>query len=376
VGIVRFRSVAPRVHMMIRFSRVFLALILCGAFTEPVLAQSTPHVLDAPFTATVIANPVGQAPIKMMRIARASNGSTYRGPYDRDRKDGYVVIDDVPNHRRIEYRVVPPQFRDHSYRLTTKKFFTESVEQHRARLGCCIPDKDKVKGGRLYHYTPLGEKNDDGMILFGRRVEETLEDGTKRVSEYWDSDLGVEVSRTVDGPQPGRHESWIVTDIRREEPDPSLFQVPKEYLSDPLLEAKTIFIDNQTGITEVLDMTTGQLNSGVPRRHKPLTTVPEKNAADLTVIFTKISDTELEATNQAVKILNRTPASGIKMQIYLRGSSEPEFVTAAGSSGSAKGDVYAAQLCVNGLQNLMENARVGQWPPADASKRKDSLTHH
>jgi len=362
--------------MVIRFPRIFLALIFCGAFAELALAQSTAHVLDAPFIATVTSNPLGPAPIKRMRIARASNGSTYLGPYERDGRDGTVLIEDVPNRRRIEYRVPRPEFRDHTYRLTTENFFTESVEEHRARLGCCIPDKDKLKGGRLYHYTQLGEKTGDGMVLFGRRVEETLDDGTKRVSEYWDSDLGIQVSRTVDGPQPGRHESWVVTDIRREEPDPSLFQVPKEYLSDPLLEVNTIFLDNQTGVAEVLDMATTQLSSWKwPPAHKPLMIVQDKSAADLTATFTRITDTELQASRQMIKTSKPVPVSGIKMKINLRGSSEVEFENAAGSSGTAKGDGFAAQTCVTALWNLVANARVGQWPPATPDT-KDSLTSH
>jgi hypothetical protein len=361
--------------MVTRFPRILLALILCGAFKESASAQTTAPILDAPFTATLTYNRLEQPPIKM-RIARASNGSTYRGPYQHDGKYGTAFIADVPNHRRIQYRVGPQEFRDHTYQLTVENFSTESLEEHRARLGCCIPGKDKVEGGRLYHYTPLGEKNDDGLILFGRRVEETLDNGTKRVSEYWDSNLGIEVSRTVDGPQPGRHESWVVTDIRREEPDPSLFQVPKEYLSDPLLEVTTIFIDNQTGVPEVLEMATTQLNSWKwPPAHKPLTIVQDKSSADLAATFTKITDTELQASYQGIKLSKPTPVSGVKMQIQLRGSSEIEFENAAGSSGTAKGDGSAAQTCVTALWNLVANARVGQWP-SDTSSPKDSLTNH
>ena len=100
--------------MMIRFCRIFLTLDLCVAFKEPGLAQTTEHVLDAPFTATVTSDSLGQAPIKRMRIARASNGSTYRGPYERDGKYRGVSIEDVPNHRRIEYMVGPPEFRNHT----------------------------------------------------------------------------------------------------------------------------------------------------------------------------------------------------------------------------------------------------------------------
>jgi hypothetical protein len=365
--------------MTIRFPRIFLALVLCGVFIDPAVAQTAANILDAPFTATLRYYQAGQPPVTM-RIARASNGSSYRGPYEHDAKFGQVFIEDVPNHRRIEYSVPPPNIRNHTYRLTTRSFFPESIEEHRERLRRSQQHfaeyPDDVKAGRPYHHIPLGERSGDGMTLFGVRAEETLADGTKRISEHWDSDLGITMSRTSTGPQEGKQASWVVTDVRREEPDPSLFQIPKEYLSDPLLEVNTIFIDNQTGVPEVLDMATTQLNSWKwPPAHKPLAIVRERNAADLAAIFTKISVADLEASHQAITE-STTPTSGIKIQVYLRGSPAPEFENAMGSSGTAKGDGRAAQMCVTALWNLVANAHVGERPPPGASKPTDSVTNH
>jgi hypothetical protein len=363
--------------MTIRFSEIFLALVLCGVFVEPAVAQTAAHVLDAPFTATLT---YGQA--SPMRIARASNGSTYRGAYEHDGKFGQVFIEDVPNHRRIEYSVPPPNIRNHTYRLTAQSFSTESIEEHRERLGRSqqhfADDPDDVKAGRQYHHIPLGERSGDGMTLFGVRVEETFADGTKRISEHWDSDLGVTISRTSTGPQEGKQASWVVTDIRREEPDPSLFEIPKEYLADPLLDVNTIFIDNQTGVPEVLDKASAQFDSWKwPPIRKPLTIVNEKRAADLTATFTKVSVAELQGGPQAVvRTPSPTPASGIKMRIHLRGSSEAEFETAAGSSGTVKGDGFAAIECVTALWNLVANTHVGEWPPPGGPRSNDSLMNH
>ena len=190
-----------------------------------------------------------------------------------------------------------------------------------------------------------------------------------------DTELGIRVSNSSAGPTQGGKDSWVVSDVRREEPDPSLFQIPKEYLSDPFLDARTVFIDNQTGISEV-GRVSAQFGRDLPRV-KPLTVVEEKSAADLTAIFTKVSVEELEASPQAVHM---TPspvwASGVKMRIYLRGSSEAAFETAAGSSDTAKGDWFAAVECVTALWNRVANTHVGQWPPPEATKSKELAASH
>jgi hypothetical protein len=363
--------------MAIRFSEAFLALILSGPFIEPAVAQNTEHILDAPFTATLTYSKTGQAPL-VMRIARASNGSTYRGAPIHDGNSGPFAIEDVPNHRRLEFSDPGLWENNHTYRLSKQDFRTPSADQYREFLRRgqqhLTDDPDDVKAGRRYHHISLGERSGDGMSLLGVRTEITFDDGTKRIEEHWDSDLGITISRTSEGPKEGEQSSWVVTDIRREEPDPNLFQIPKEYLSDPFQVARTVFIDDQTGIPEVLERVTAQFNTWKwPPTQKPLTIVQQKNAADFTATFTKISVAELEAGFQGTRITTPgwVPASGIKMQIHLRGSSELAFDNAVGSSGTAKGDGSAANTCVSDLWTRVLNTRVGEWPSGTA-KPKDS----
>jgi hypothetical protein len=82
-----------------------------------------------------------------------------------------------------------------------------------------------------------------------------------------------------------------------------------------LLEANTIFIDNQTGVPEVLDMATTQLNSSKwPLTHKPVTIVQDKSAADLMATFTKIYGYRTAGQPSDDWDTGQTPASGIKMR--------------------------------------------------------------
>jgi hypothetical protein len=329
-SVVRFRSIKTEVHMTIRFPRILLSLFLCGAFIKPVSAQVMANIVDAPFTATLTYNHAGQAPL-IMPIARASDGSTYRGAPINDGNSGPFIIEDVPNHRRIQFSAYPPITYTHTYRLTTQSFVTESIEQHRERLRRC-----------------------------------------KGSEQDWDTELGIRVSNASAG---AGQQDWVVSDVRREEPDPRLFQIPEEYLSDPLLDARTVFVENQTGISEV-DKVSAQFSRDLPRV-KPLAVVEEKSAADLTAVFTKVSVDELKASPQAVRM---TPspvwASGIKMRIYLRGSSEPAFETAAGSPGTVKGDWFGAVECVTALWNRVANTHVGEWPPPEATKPKELAADH
>jgi hypothetical protein len=354
--------------MRISFRRILFALVVCAIFTVPGVSQNAQPLIDAPFTATITTYHAGQA-VSTALIARASNGSVY---YGSNGHDGPASIEDVPNQRRIEFLRFPPEVHDHTYRVSPYKVTAESVEQYRKGLRCAEEkwrdNPDKVKANRPYHYIPLGEKNSDGMMLVGVRVEETFPDGTKRISEHWDSDLGITTIRTSEGPQEGKQTSWIVSDIRREEPDPSLFQIPEEYLSDPLLDAKTVFIDNQTGMPEVGDKAADAFDrwKSFPRP-RYMKVVKEKSASDLTATFTKVWLNDLPI-DQADK------ATGIKLQIYQRGSSEPIFEQVKPSSGTTNSDTFATFDCVLALLNRIANARVGEWPPRKANDLRATAT--
>ena len=85
-----------------------------------------------------------------------------------------------------------------------------------------------------------------------------MQNGKKHAVEMWMSDI------TGNGLAPEGIRAWTVTDFRRVEPDPALFEIPAEYLPghDPLLIAKTVFVENETGDPEVKDASERDFNAG------------------------------------------------------------------------------------------------------------------
>jgi hypothetical protein len=356
--------------MNIQFPKILLALVLCGIFSRPAAAQQVENVVGAAFTATFSRTTPGQ-PKRTCRIARASNGSIYLGCSGANDRLSSVEISDVPNNRLISFFIPPSDTPDHTYRLSTPrdgKFKTVAAEDIRAQLhhaqGICSCDGQPSSS--------LGEKSNDGLTLFGFRTEQTYKDGSKRITEYWESDLGVVVSRKDMGPQAGEEHSYVVTNIRREEPDPSLFEIPKEYISDPLLEARTIYIENLTGVPEVIEgaMVGLDLWKKGPgaAEGKPLTFVNEKNAADLIVTFTRVpvvdTSSKVESSNEGAG------KPGIRMAVVPRDSSEPAYdVTVALEHNSVFGCREVAMQCISRLRNRLASTRVGLRPqPGSTTK--------
>jgi hypothetical protein len=345
--------------MTIQFPKILLTLILCGAFIGLASAQQIENVVGAPFTATFSRTTPGQ-PRRVCQMARASNGSIYLGCSGADGRLSGVEISDVPNHRRIAFFVPPPSVPNHTYTLSTPrqgKFTTVSADDVRQQLhwgqGVCREQPE----------ISLGERSSDGLKLFGFRSEKTYDDGTKRVTEYWESDLGIVVSRKDLGPQEGEEHSYVVTNIRREEPDPSLFQIPKEYISDPLLDAKTVYIENLTGAPEVLDGALGELDfwKRPPKMPyvRPLSVVSERNAADLTATFTR------------VPVVEGSSKPGIRLEVFPRDSSDPAYqVTLALERDSVDGHKLIAMRCFNALWNRLSSTRVGLRPQPGSSEPK------
>jgi hypothetical protein len=349
---------------MSRLSRILLTLAAVAAFRQSSSAQRCHivNVVGAPFTADVTNtySKAGKTRVTTTHVARASNGSVYCAGYDSEGKLTGVEFDDVPGNRRTVLFV--PRFptdHNHTYSLLTPEdgFSTPSIEDVRQKLRRNQQRyaKDPDRENDLYHShsIPLGEKSVDGMILFGLRVETTDEDGEKHAYETWESDLGLTMSYSILRPGELEETHSVLTNLRREEPDPSLFQIPKEYLSDPLLEAKTIFIDNQTGAPEILRGAVSQLDGWKKDRYvKPLAVVHERSAADLTATLARASVTDQGATT-----------SGVRLQIYLREAQAPIFEAAERSSGSESGDEFAAFRCMEGLRNTVANTHVGQRRP-------------
>ena len=79
--------------------------------------------------------------------------------------------------------------------------------------------------------TSLGEKNVDGMTVFGHHY---VREGARAMEgDEWESELGFIYSGRYELYGGRRTVTVTLTELKREEPDPSLFKVPKGYSTLP-----------------------------------------------------------------------------------------------------------------------------------------------
>jgi hypothetical protein len=257
----------------LKWSSMALALSLVSSRQS--FAQSVDHVIGAPFTATVSSTFTkdGKITQSTIQLARASNGSTYRATYLANGEVSSIEIEDIPNNRSISITLLAKSPLDHVYRLSKPirgKFMTDSVEainqqlKRTERFWVEHPDRPKPNG--QVHYVSLGEKNSEGMTLFGFHSERTYTDGRKCISEFWRSDLGFMLSSKTVCPGEDKQDSFILTNLRREEPDTNLFEIPTNSspMTDQQLDANTVsIIENQTGVRKSSALLPG-IEEGVP----------------------------------------------------------------------------------------------------------------
>ena len=312
------------------------AAALCLGLGSPLAAQQIVPFADAPFTATLSLTDNAGRTYPSEEYARASNGSTYVALKAKDGHTVRITIDDVPNNRQIELMPQPPSY---TYRLSPApkcRCAAYSVDSYRETLQRAQqgfidrPDRDKP-GGSHHHDVILGVRQQDGMTLFGHRDEITSQTGVKHVIEIWQSDLGLTYSNRRSGPDPGDIRISTITDLKRVEPDPKLFEIPAEYFPehDPLMSAKTVFIENETGDPEVKDVAENHFNSW---KHMPvppqlaqeaasqawrrITVVASKEKADIIAVFTNFERNDSDVA---------TIVPAIEMKIYTPNSEEPIF---------------------------------------------------
>ena len=339
------------------------ALILLSLSLGSQLAAQIVHIANAPFTATGKDTEDGGLTYLTIQLARASNGSTYRASTAKDGHTAQIHIEDVPNNRIIELSAQPPNYTYRFIEAPKRGLFADSIDSYRERLQrfqnsyIQNPDRDKLDGH--VHRVILGTKQENGMTLFGERAEFTLENGEKRTTEKWESDLGFDMSRITDWH--GRTRVWTVTDVERVEPDPTLFEIPKEYLphNDPLLEAKTVFVENRTGDAKVKDAVERAFNSwkrmtitAMNNSWKQISITDTRETADLIAVFTRTARTDLD--------------SGIEMRVYLPNSGEPLFTTRSNLAPPINlnlSDSYIATNCVDALWGRIANTRIGLIDP-------------
>jgi hypothetical protein len=324
------------------------------------LAAQIMHIANAPFTATVKYTTDGGLTYSTEQLARASNGSTYIASKAKDGHPVWIHIEDVPNNRIIELSAQPPSYTYRFVEAPKGGFWIDSIDSYRERLQrfqdswVQNPDRDEPPGGRV-HRIIFGTKQENGMTLFGETAEFTLENGEKRTEEKWESDLGLTVSRITDWH--GETRVRTVTDVERVEPNPILFEIPKEYLphNDPLLEAKTVFVENRTGDAKVKAAVERVFNNwkhmtitAMNNSWKQISVTDTREKADLIAVFTKTTKTDLDP--------------GIEMRVYLPNSGEPLFTTHSNLAPPINpnlSDSYIATNCVDALWGRIANTRIG-----------------
>ncbi len=342
-----------------------VSLLLCCALSKPLLAQLA-NITGAPFTATVTLSVSGE-PSSTEEIARASNGSTYDESKSRDGSFVHTFIVDIPNNRRIELTAFPPSY---TYRIQAgdRKIYTCTIEEYRATLQRAQgsfrdrPDRDKPNGSH-HHEVPLGVRQEDGMTLFGNRDEIILASGENRTVEAWQSDLGVAVTSADSG---DKHQTVrTLTNVRRVEPDPKLFEIPAEYLahSDPLLDGKKVFVDNETDVPEVADAAMRAFN-GAPPQHS-WGTVGSIEEADLVAEFVPVTR-------------NDDLDPPFEMKIHVPGSDDILFVSHPRRNPNYQIKSYLnyekslSGSCVADLWNRVANTHIGLVPnPVPVPKPTD-----
>jgi hypothetical protein len=341
----------------------FLAMaavpVLSVILGTQLVAQTIIRITDAPFTASMSHTRDGGKPYVSAYLARASNGSTYVAAMDSEGRKMHITIEDVPNNRTIQLTPQPPSY---TYTLTPApggKFRTDTIDRFRELLqglqNEAAKQPDWIDGyGARHHPIVPGVRKQDGMTLFGRLDHLTYADGKKVEEEYWRSDLGITLIDKVnlDSPTEGKgdHVS-TVTDLHLVEPDPKLFEISAEYFpeNDPLFNAKSVFIDNQTGEEEVTD---GAM--AILKDWKRMAVVTSREKADLIAVFSKTTRYDLGPA-----------VSTVEMNIYQPDSEHPIFTSRpvlrpdAAIIETTREDQRITRQCVLDLENRLDNTRIG-----------------
>jgi len=205
------------------FATMFL--LVSALFAE---AQGVMTVTGAPFmgTWTGTTERAGKIETNKTVAARMSDGSVYRAIY----KDGlldFIEIDDVLHEKRIEIR---PQQKMYTEKAAPHdKWTTRTAEQQHSILERWniaytrqATNQDKVA-------TPLGVKIVDGMTVYGHHFVRTRDNMVTMVGDDWQSDLGFTYSEHVEEPREKKIVTSILAEMKRGEPDASLFTVPAGY---------------------------------------------------------------------------------------------------------------------------------------------------
>lgn len=205
------------------------------------------HVENVPFTAVLRwtrRDHEGRVtPVETNRVARAGNGNSLWEPLDAQGAPRFreivLAVANSPTTApgTVRYKIIT-LYPDRTYKVAfTVLSFRQSFEWCQTKLRDYLTTDSWPTNS--WHIVPLGTKEQDGMTLYGQ--QRVMLAGSKReTQESWVSlDLCAQIVHVqypedpADASQDGTH-TQTLTDIKRHEPDPKLFEIPEGYQQRPL----------------------------------------------------------------------------------------------------------------------------------------------
>ncbi len=186
------------------------------------------YITGAPYTAraTNEINTNGQSRVETLVIARASDGKTYTSHFT-GKVNWMIGIEDAPNHRFISLNP-----RNHTYTIQPLQPEWSVITVAQAAEALREQQAKPLPGPAVTTTKVLGEEQQMGFTAFGIDTTTTQRNGAIVHKVSWNTDFGVNLlsEHSVTGAD-GKvfAETGTVSDVVREEPNPSLFEIPVGY---------------------------------------------------------------------------------------------------------------------------------------------------
>ncbi len=220
---------------LIQHSMIF---VFCYAGTASAGAQYFSLIKGSPIeaTKTVTVSRAGESYSVSSRVARSSNSSTYVAiPNNKTGETVMIIILDIPGSRSILLDVTHKSYSVTLYSVPaigdrpSKKALQRDLEFLRK-----LKPAHTSQNGYEVETTSLGFRTQDGFLEIGRRtVYDHLPPSSSLKEKIWEDwsipALSIVAEKTGFDSDNKPLQRVRLTDIRTEEPDPHLFEIPQDY---------------------------------------------------------------------------------------------------------------------------------------------------
>jgi len=192
-------------------------------------SQGVITLTGAPFSATwtETTDTAGIVTTTRRVAARSSDGSVYFAT----NQNGVAVlieIDDVPHEKKIQ---IWPQMKQYTEMAPAPrgKWLTRTTAEQHAIMEYWNAAYSRQSLDQKKDSIPLGAKVVDGMTIYGSHYVRTKDNVRTMEGETWNSDLGFTYSSRSEIFREKKIATLTLTEMKRAEPDASLFIVPSGY---------------------------------------------------------------------------------------------------------------------------------------------------